>query len=82
MDDWTKWFGSLGAAVVDSRNPTGVAKTVSSDGSASDDGGANPVTGYSISDADNHDAAVEMPKGCPHVRSDGSIEVAETLSAR
>ncbi|HUP16003.1 MAG TPA: hypothetical protein VM848_08140 [Acidimicrobiia bacterium] len=80
MDDWTKWFGSLGAAVVDGGNPTGVAKTVSSDGSVSDGGGSNPVTGYSVITADNLDAAVEMAKGCPHVTSGGSIEVAETFA--
>ncbi len=80
MDDWTKWFASLGAAVVDAGNPTGVAKTVSSDGSVSDGGGSNPVTGYSVISADNLDAAAEVAKACPHLASGGSIEVSETFS--
>ena len=42
----------------------------------SDDGGSNPLSGFSIVKADNMDAALEMAKECPHLEH-GTIEVAE-----
>ncbi|MFB3120144.1 MAG: YciI family protein [Stenotrophomonas maltophilia] len=51
------------------------SKTVSS-GGVSDDGGSNPLLGFSIVKADGMDAALEMAKGCPHLEI-GTIEVAE-----
>jgi hypothetical protein len=80
MKDWTDWFGGLGKAVADGGNPTATSKTVNADGTVSDGGGANPVTGYSILMADNLDSAVAMAKGCPIVASGGSIEVSEILA--
>lgn len=79
MDAWMGWFGSLGAAVADAGNPTGASSTVASDGSVSSGGGANPVTGYSLINADSLDAAVAMAKTCPQLASGGSVEVSETI---
>lgn len=79
MAAWGQWYGGLGAAVVDAGNPIGQTKTVSGNGSASDGGGANPVSGYTVIKADNMDAAVNMAKGCPILKSGGSVEVAETF---
>lgn len=59
--------------------PTGAARTVAANGSVSDGGGSNPLTGYSLLNADNLDAAVNMAKGCPILKSGGSVEVAETI---
>ncbi len=80
MAAWMKWFGDLGAAVVDGGNPVSMAKTVASNGSVSDGGGSNAVTGYSLIKADNLDAAVAMAQGCPHLAAGGSVEVAETYN--
>ena len=44
MDAWIAWFGTLGDAVVDGGNPTGAAKTVSSDGSITAAGAPTPST--------------------------------------
>lgn len=77
MARWQAWFGDLGDAVVDGGNPVGPSKTVSAGGVA-DDGGANPLSGYSIVRADSIDAAVEMAKGCPIV-DHGTVEVAEAM---
>ncbi|MDP9494454.1 MAG: YciI family protein [Actinomycetota bacterium] len=79
MEAWTKWFDSLGSAVVDAGHPTAASATVGSDGSTSQGGGANPVTGYSIISADSLDAALVHAKGCPQLASGGTIEVAETI---
>jgi hypothetical protein len=81
MEAWGKWYGVLGAAVVDGGNPVGQTRTIAASGATTDGGGANPVTGYSLIKADNLDAAVAMAKGCPVLAGGGSIEVAETFEA-
>jgi hypothetical protein len=77
---WTAWFTDMGAATVDRGNPTAQSKTISTDGSVADGGGANPATGYSILSAGSLDDAVELAKGCPHLRGGGSVEVAEIFN--
>ena len=78
MAAWTAWFEGMGAAVVDEGNPAGMSKTVSASGVA-EDGGANPVSGYSLVNAADHHAAVEMAKGCPILSDGGTVEVAEAM---
>ncbi len=75
MAKWKAWVGGLGDAMVDPGTPLGKSKTVSS-GGVSDDGGSNPLIGYSIVKADSMDAALDMAKGCPFLDM-GTIEVAE-----
>ncbi len=77
MARWKAWMGGLGDALVNPGNPVGMSKTVSS-GGVSDDGGSNPLSGFSIVNADSMDAALEMAKGCPHLEH-GTIEVAEVM---
>jgi hypothetical protein len=77
MAAWGEWMSGLGPALVDPGNPAGPSKTVSSKG-VEDNGGANPISGYSLVNADNIDAAVAMAKGCPILKT-GSIEVAEAI---
>ena len=72
---WRSWFDRIGAAIVDPGNPVGMAKTVSAEG-VTDDGGANPLSGYTIIHTESIDQAVELAKACP-IMVDGSIEVAE-----
>ncbi len=79
LDDWGNWFGSMGAAVIDGGNPVGVSSTVNPDGSVSDNGGANPASGYSLIEASNLDDALAKAKGCPILASQGSVEVAEAI---
>lgn len=79
MKAWGDWMGSLGKALDDGGNPTSVSKTIASDGSVTDGGGANPVSGYTILEADSLDAAVTLAKGCPQLMSGGSIEVSELV---
>ena len=69
MDEWGNWLGSMG-------NPVGMSSTVHPDGSVTDDGGSNPVSGYSLIEASDLDDAIAKAKGCPH---DGTIEIAETF---
>lgn len=75
MARWKAWVEGLGDANVNPGNPVGKSSTVSASGVA-DDGGSNPLSGFSIVQADSMDAAIEMAKGCPHLEH-GTIEVAE-----
>jgi hypothetical protein len=79
MKAWTDWMGGLGKALLDPGNPTTTAKTVAASGKVSDGGGANPVTGWSVIEAKDMDAAVKVAKGCPQLKSNGSIEVSEIM---
>ena len=72
---WRSWFDRIGASVVDLGNPVGMTKTVSAEG-VTDDGGANPLSGYTIIHTESIDQAVELAKACL-IMGDGSIEVAE-----
>ena len=79
MDAWGAWFGSMGAAVIDGGNPVGKSSTVHSNGSVSNDGGANPVSGYSLIEAPSLGDAHKKAKGCPILAAGGSIEIAEAM---
>ena len=79
MAAWNAWYGEMGQAVVDGGGPAGMSKTVSHSGIA-DNGGANPVSGLTIVEAADQQAACDMAKGCPMVvDGSGSVEVAEIL---
>lgn len=80
MAAWGTWFQNLGPALADGGNPVGQSKTIASDGSVSDGGGANKATGYSLIEAEGIDAAVTLAKGCPVLGGGASIEVAETFN--
>lgn len=79
IDAWGAWFGTLGTAVIDGGNPVGPSVTVRPDGTVSDNGGANPASGYSLIEATDADDAVAKAKGCPILQTGGSIEVAEAF---
>ncbi|WP_339915458.1 YciI family protein [uncultured Brevundimonas sp.] len=78
MGKWMGWMESLGDAVVDRGLPVGKSKTVGPRG-VTDDGGSNPLSGFTIVQADSIDAAVEMAKRSPHVEVGGTIEIAPAL---
>jgi hypothetical protein len=79
MDAWGAWFQSMGAAVIDAGNPVGKSSTVKSDGKLVSGGGANPLSGYSLIEAKNLEDAHKKAKGCPILKTGGTIEIAEAL---
>lgn len=79
MNAWGEWLSSMGADVIDGGNPVGKSTTVNSDGSVSDDGGANPASGYSLIEAKNLADATAKAKACPVLQSGGSVELAEAF---
>jgi len=79
MAEWGAWFGDMGDALAVPGAPVGMSSTVSASGVA-EGGGANPVSGYTVVNADNMDGATAMAKGCPMVKNgSGSVEVSEVI---
>ncbi|WP_417525161.1 hypothetical protein [Marinovum sp.] len=79
MEAWGAWMQGLGDKLVEGGNPVGMSSTLTSDG-LKDGGGANPLSGYSIVEADSVEAAAEMGKGCPILKGGhGSIEIAPLI---
>jgi hypothetical protein len=79
LDAWGSWMGSMGAAVIDGGNPVGKSSTVNSNGTVTNNGGSNPVSGYGLFEAPNLADALKKAKGCPILPSGGSVEVAEAI---
>jgi hypothetical protein len=79
MAAWGTWFGTLGTAVADPGAPVGQSHTVAKSGLTAN-GGANPVSGYSLVTAAGYDQAVEMARGCPILANGGTVEVAEIVA--
>ena len=80
MTQWNSWFEDLGDAVVNGGNPVGHSTTVKSSGDVVDNGGSNPLMGYSFIKADSLDEAIDMGKTCPILTAGGSIEVAPVVN--
>ncbi|MDD9740517.1 MULTISPECIES: hypothetical protein [Marinovum] len=79
MAAWGAWMESMGDKLVDGGNPVGMSSTLTVDG-LSDGGGANPLSGYTIVEAESVEAAAEMGKGCPILEGgSGTIEIAPLI---
>lgn len=77
MKRWQDWMESNQASFISPGNPVGLSKTVTSAG-VEDNGGSNPLSGYSVVRADTIEAATAIASTCPHLDM-GTIEVAELL---
>ena len=77
MAEWSAWFEGMGPAVVNPGNPVGMSSTVFQD-RVEDNGGANPISGFTVVSAEGMPNAIEMAQGCRMVKNgSGSVEVAE-----
>ena len=79
MEKWKQWIADLGDAAINPGQPLTNTRIVSSEG-VSDDGGTNPMSGYSIVAADSMEAALEIARACPFLETGGTLEVAELMS--
>nr|WP_295890476.1 hypothetical protein [uncultured Devosia sp.] len=79
MAAWNDWYARIGDKLADSGAALGKSMTVNSNGSVSAGGGANPLSGYTVVNADSHDAANAIAKGSPILAAGGSVEVCELL---
>jgi hypothetical protein len=71
---WMAWFGELGSSIVDMGSQVGGTSSL---GNAPTTGGV--VTGYTIVQAADLDAAVLLAKGCPGLDHGGAVEVGELI---
>jgi len=78
MAEWKAWMANLGDHAVDPGLAVGPSKTVGPDGVV-DGGGAQPLAGYTIVQAETIDEAVAMAQDCPHIALGGTIEVAPDM---
>ncbi len=79
MQKWQTWVADLGDDMVNPGTPLGMSKTVSISG-VEDNGGANPLSGFSVVKAADMNAALEIAKSCPFIEMEqGTIEVAEFM---
>lgn len=79
MAAWGKWMEDNGKAMVNPGNPVGMSKTVHAKG-VTDNGGANPSSGFTIVRADTMDGALKIAKGCPILAAGGTVEVAPIMA--
>ena len=79
MAAWGAWYEKLGAATLDGGAPVGQSHTVSASGHV-EDGGANPVSGYTVIEAESYEAACAHAASNPMVvDGSGSVEVAQMI---
>ncbi len=72
MDAWMTWAERARDAVIDLGTPLSV---VEAGGDAGD-----PIGGYSILQADSHDALAKVLEGHPHLSMGGTVELLEILT--
>ena len=77
MARWGDWMNSLDGQLIEPGASVGKSKTLSAS-VITDDGGANPVSGYSIVEAENIEAALSLIKSFPHL-DNGTIELAPLI---
>jgi hypothetical protein len=75
MKAWEDWYTAMGT-VTDPGNIFGQTRTVHPDGSVTPDA---TMSGYTIIEAADIDAAVAHAKAGPHFEAGGTIIIAETL---
>ncbi len=78
MAKWNAWIEKYKTELVNPGNPAGPSKTVSSKG-VTDDGGANPLSGFSIVETKTMDDAIKVAKDCP-ILDEGTVEIAELMA--
>ncbi|MBI1216990.1 MAG: hypothetical protein GC186_00460 [Rhodobacteraceae bacterium] len=78
MQIWETWFTRIGAGVIDGGAPVGQSTTITPAGVTAN-GGANPVSGYSIFEAADHAAAVKLAQSCPILANGGNVEIAPVM---
>ena len=77
MQEWQAWNDGMRESILDEGNPVGISHTVHKDG-VDENGGANPLSGFTFVEADDLNAACKLAEGCPLVTHGwGTVEVAE-----
>jgi hypothetical protein len=72
MEDWNTWAGRVGDGMVDFGTPLAGGVRVTTEGTSPSD---RDVAGYSVIEADDMDAALELARNHPHLNMPGGCEV-------
>lgn len=78
MAAWGAWYETIGAAVVDGGNPFAAHGAVGPDAS-SVDAPSPTLSGYTIVNADDLDAAKGIAKGCPVLATGATVQISEAI---
>jgi hypothetical protein len=73
MGAWNDWAASVGDGLVDFGTPLAAGSRVSSDGTTAPS--ERDVVGYTILEADSHQAPVDLAKAHPHLHMPGGCEI-------
>ena len=78
MQGWKDWMAKNGQSLVDGGSPLGKTKSVSKTGIADT---RNDLTGYTIVQAESHEAAAKLFQGHPHFTMfpGNAVEIMECL---
>jgi hypothetical protein len=79
MEAFGRWVKQTGQALVDPGAPLGPSKTVTK-GAVTDSPASGPSGGYSILEAADIDAAVELVANHPFVGRGGALQVSPAVS--
>ena len=77
MEDWNAWVAALGPAMLDPGAGFGKSRLLTGPGTEAPAAGA--LSGYSIIDAEDIDAALAIAAKCPIFSLGGTIEVAPCI---
>lgn len=69
MEEWSKWFASLGDKMVDPGSPLGSGREISPSGTKELPLGKDSLTGYTVINAKSLDEAEKIAKSCPMITS-------------
>jgi hypothetical protein len=70
-ETWREWFAGLGPSLVEIGDPVFRRQTI---GKAAP---TSPLGGYSVVEAADLDAAIELARGCPILTVGGGVEIGE-----
>lgn len=78
MSEYKQWMASLGEALVSPANPLNNTHVISANGEVTQ-GGTTSMSGYSVVQAKDYEAALVIAKDCPYLKVGGSIELSEMI---
>ncbi len=77
MEQWSKWFASIGDKLVDPGSPLGPGREISRSGTQELPVDRDALTGYTVINAKSLDEAEQIAKSCPMITS---VRVYEAMS--
>lgn len=72
MGQWNAWAAKVGDGLIDFGTPLAGGTRVTTEGTSAS---TRDVAGYSILEADNFDAALELARNHPHLNMPGGCEI-------